>query len=129
MSRNAYIAVLLFLFSSQLSATTTICELPDKSIGIKSIGWDTDTGEAKIVDTLGDEYPGKVVLQRKHDSGYKINIIIEYPKPHFDADATELIVFPVGGIYRVIGVGKSLINGEYYLNYLEINESATCLSL
>jgi hypothetical protein len=124
----------LILLCVTVAANTnaaTICKLEDSGIGIKAIAWDEKDGTARVTDMLNKTYPGRVEFTRPHSAdGEKVSILIKYDPPRYGADAAEYIIFPVGkNQFRVIGVTYIIRNNERYLNSLEGNHEATCITL
>jgi hypothetical protein len=127
--KHVLVLLILCLFVMNAHAESTICKIASDSFGFTTVGWDSKTGKAKITDSTGKSFEANVVLSRKHDDGYKTNIVVEFKRNYYGATSAEFIVFPFFGKYRIIGVGYIAKNGVRYLDVSYGNYETECLSL
>jgi len=121
-------SILLTLSTTiNIYASQYICKIND-SCDFTTIGWNTVTKTAKLIESSGKVDIGKVTLSRKHDEGFKVNIDIKYVN-HSYRDMSEFIIFTVGKEHRVIGAGFIIKDGKKYLDISYGNHKADCLSL
>ncbi|WP_223535824.1 hypothetical protein [Pseudomonas sp. GL-B-16] len=101
---SLFSSILLLSLGGMAEASTTLCSIQD-SIFFKSVGWNTETKEAKVVDPQNRQNSGKVVLIRDRPEGVVTNIEFAHTSLTGDLRTGELMIFSVSGNFRVIGVG------------------------
>lgn len=125
------LAVALAAIGGPVAAQWTICSIkvPKDSMGFKSVGWNASTGEAKAIDSYGATHRGKVTGSRPHDSGRKVNVVIDHNDAVLGGRLTEFVVFPAGTEMRVIGVSYRTVDGTRLLDLSWGNHPAECMTL
>jgi hypothetical protein len=94
---------LLACLSTSGEASTTLCNI-EGGLLFKSVGWNSETGEAKVGDIFNKQHTGKVVLVRQQSNGIVTNI--EFIDGSFEGEkhTGELVIFPVDKTFRVMGM-------------------------
>ncbi|MDD2054966.1 hypothetical protein NPS46_20670 [Pseudomonas putida] len=103
MKTSVFASFLLLGFTSASQASMTLCNIQD-ALFFKSVGWNTETKEAKVVSMNDEQFEGKVVLTRNRSNGIVTNI--EFTDRYFTEgkQTGELMIFPVPGGFRVLGM-------------------------
>ena len=103
MKTSVFASFLLLGFTSSSQASITLCNIQD-ALFFKSVGWNTETKEAKVVALNDEQFEGKVVLTRNRSNGIVTNI--EFADSYFTEgkQTGELVIFPVPGGFRVMGM-------------------------
>lgn len=103
MKTSVFSGLLLLGFASASEASITLCNIQD-ALFFKSVGWNTETKEAKVVALNNEQFEGKVVLTRNRSNGIVTNI--EFTDSYFTEgkQSGELVIFPFEGAFRVMGM-------------------------
>jgi hypothetical protein len=127
MKTYVFAGLLLLGFASASEASITLCNIQDP-LFFKSVGWNTETNEAKIVALNNEQFEGKVVLTRNRSNGIATNI--EFADSYFTEgkQSGELVIFPVDGGFRVMGMRYTNTTPRHLdVNYG--NKLANCVTM
>jgi hypothetical protein len=127
MKTSVFACFLLLGFTSASEASITLCNIQD-ALFVQSVGWNTETNEAKIVTFNNEQLEGKVVLTRNRSDGIVTNI--EFTDINFtkEKQTGELVIFPVPGGFRVMGMRYTNTTPRH-LDVSYGNKLANCVTM
>lgn len=124
--KRVILGVLLSVSAVPAVAGLTLCEVITSDISLQKIAWNDVSGEALVLDALGNVHEGRVTLIRDHEGRGKVNIEIIHNPPYYGSDLDEYVVFGTDNGHRVIGASYAVKDGERYMSVSWGNQSAEC---